>query len=1293
MANQYVQFPTGNANIYPTLGDFPSAAPTGTLAVAADSSIVYEFFLGSWQPVAQVGEATGTVISVGLSLPGSVFSISGSPVTTSGTLTGSFISQSANTVLAGPTSGGGAAPAFRALVAADLPVGSLSDSGTDGISITNGTNAVIGAGTTISQHVADASHNGYLSNTDWSTFNSKQSALTLGDLTDVGTDGIVITGGTGAVVGSGTSIAQHVADTTHNGYLSSTDWNTFNGKQAAGNYITALTGDATATGPGSVALTLATVNANIGSFGSSTAIPAFTVNAKGLIIAATSSAVIAPAGTLTGTTLASNVVSSSLTSVGTIATGVWQGTAIAPTYGGSSPVTRNLYVDGNRTDTYTPNGAINLPFKTITDAINQIITNGDNSSHGYTIQVAPAAYSETLTFNSTALYSIVINSSGGQSNSLQNTTVSGITSTSNNTQLATLVFIGITVNGAVNLTGNVNGTNFGSAQILFNNCTFNNASSTITFNNVNNINMYNSQIQGSGSVATYTNIAFSYMEGPEGFNNNTTLHMVDNPGGNVPSQYSGNYMLFYISKVYGTMTIDAGSEVDMLQSYAGSSSSITNNGTIHSWTTNWGGTVTLNNGSTMRTRADTFHTAPTVNAGASFLYQDTGYNDTQVLNTLKLTGATSGVISVLPQAAAGTYNFNMPTTAGTTGQVLTSQGGGSSAMTWTTPGTGSGTVTSVSVVTANGFAGTVATATTTPAITLTTSLTTPIIAGNGTALIAATTTGNGSTAVLSNNPAITGTWTLTDAGTIINAATASKVLKFDLSGMTAARTLTLTSAQSTTQSLAIPNITASDTLATLGLPQTFSAATTFSAASTALTVTNAASIGSLTLGSALPIASGGTGQVTASAAFNALAPATAKGGTIVGSGSNTYANLPVGTDGFVLTANSAATNGVDWEVSPSAISESSSIKNIGMAITASSNVLTIALKQADGSTDPSTGTAAVTVSMRNPTAATGGYNQRSVTAALSQTLSQGTTLGMLASQSNNLWVYLIDSDGSGTMKIGLSTVRMDEMVLQSSVAESVTGTVTIAAPGVWTSNGHGYNNGDAVSFTTTGALPTGLSINTKYFVNNSTTNTFQVGSTIGGASITTTGTQSGTHTIHNASSRLCSAAVYSSKPIRLIGGAAINNSTAGNWTTPTNVAMDNGSLLPEAVAVQYYAGTQTPGSGNVVNWSNLVFDTHGTVTTGAGSPSTGWFFTPPIAGVYKVSVQVLQSNATSTDYNVYKNGSQYSQLITATAASVSYGNSTAVKLAIGDYINVEVDAGGTLGNNTVTNYISINLEH
>jgi len=75
----------------------------------------------AWQTV--VG--TGSVTSVGLALPVSVFSISGSPVTTTGTLTGSFVTQTANTFFAGPTTGGAATPTFRTLVTADLPVAIL----------------------------------------------------------------------------------------------------------------------------------------------------------------------------------------------------------------------------------------------------------------------------------------------------------------------------------------------------------------------------------------------------------------------------------------------------------------------------------------------------------------------------------------------------------------------------------------------------------------------------------------------------------------------------------------------------------------------------------------------------------------------------------------------------------------------------------------------------------------------------------------------------------------------------------------------------------------------------------------------------------------------------------------------------------------------------------------------------------------------------------------------------------------------------------------------------------------
>lgn len=66
------------------------------------------------------GGGSGTVTSVALTMP-TEFSVSGSPVTSSGTLAVTKATQSPNLVYAGPASGSAAAPTFRALVSADLP--------------------------------------------------------------------------------------------------------------------------------------------------------------------------------------------------------------------------------------------------------------------------------------------------------------------------------------------------------------------------------------------------------------------------------------------------------------------------------------------------------------------------------------------------------------------------------------------------------------------------------------------------------------------------------------------------------------------------------------------------------------------------------------------------------------------------------------------------------------------------------------------------------------------------------------------------------------------------------------------------------------------------------------------------------------------------------------------------------------------------------------------------------------------------------------------------------------------
>lgn len=74
---------------------------------------------------------TGTVTSVALSLPG-IFTVSGSPVTTNGTLTGTLASQSQNLFFASP-SGSSGAPSFRAVVSADLPLINLASGAAGGV--------------------------------------------------------------------------------------------------------------------------------------------------------------------------------------------------------------------------------------------------------------------------------------------------------------------------------------------------------------------------------------------------------------------------------------------------------------------------------------------------------------------------------------------------------------------------------------------------------------------------------------------------------------------------------------------------------------------------------------------------------------------------------------------------------------------------------------------------------------------------------------------------------------------------------------------------------------------------------------------------------------------------------------------------------------------------------------------------------------------------------------------------------------------------------------------------------
>lgn len=83
----------------------------------------------------------------------------------------------------------------------------------------------------------------------------------------------------------------------------------------------------------------------------------------------------------------------------------------------------------------------------------------------------------------------------------------------------------------------------------------------------------------------------------------------------------------------------------------------------------------------------------------------------------------------------------------------------------------------------------------------------------------------------------------------------------------------------------------------------------------------------------------------------------------------------------------------------------------------------------------------------------------------------------------------------------------------SSTASTVT--VTIASPGVFTLTAHQFSIGTPVYFSTTGALPTGITAGTTYYVIAAglTANAFEVSTQVNGTAVNTSGTQSGTHTV------------------------------------------------------------------------------------------------------------------------------------------------------------------------------------
>lgn len=123
----FLASPSGAAGV-PTMRaiaatDLPIATGAAVGAVKQGANVT----IAGDGTISVAASGTGTVTSVGLTLP-SIFTVSNSPVTGAGSLTAVLASAAAGLFLASPTGAAGA-PALRAIVAADLPIGATASLG------------------------------------------------------------------------------------------------------------------------------------------------------------------------------------------------------------------------------------------------------------------------------------------------------------------------------------------------------------------------------------------------------------------------------------------------------------------------------------------------------------------------------------------------------------------------------------------------------------------------------------------------------------------------------------------------------------------------------------------------------------------------------------------------------------------------------------------------------------------------------------------------------------------------------------------------------------------------------------------------------------------------------------------------------------------------------------------------------------------------------------------------------------------------------------------------------------
>lgn len=228
------------------------------------------------------------------------------------------------------------------------------------------------------------------------------------------------------------------------------------------------------------------------------------------------------------------------------------------------------------------------------------------------------------------------------------------------------------------------------------------------------------------------------------------------------------------------------------------------------------------------------------------------------------------------------------------------------------------------------------------------------------------------------------------------------------------------------------------------------------------------------------------------------------------------------------------------------------------------------------------------------------------------------------------WDSTISGTGTGAIRAGLELTSSALYIVSGTrvvklnasgtptliAAKTATVTVTIASPAVVTWTGHGLAAGAAVVFTTSGALPTGITAGTTYYVISTglATDTFRISATPGGSAVNTSGSQSGTHTGKAGADTIASTGLITMARNRKEPNADIGIvSSAGNFYVVNNdTLVDYTGLLTTLATDASSTVTITIASPGVVTWTAhgleadqpVVFTTSGTLPTGITAGTT-----------------------------------------------------------------------------------------